>query len=314
LEVLHLRLIIPFDLVDHVVGYLGEAPGVAHLILGGGTAVRPEGEVVHCDVAREAVNEVIEWLQDQGVHTRGAITADVIDTTVSDAAAAAESAAPGQGTDALVWEELEARTRPESVVTASFIALMAIAAVIAAVGILLDSPVLVIGAMVVGAEYGPLAALCVAIVRRRAAPAAVAGRTLLVGLLTAAGAALVATTVFRLLDLAPDRYVLGERELTAFISHPDGMAAVVAVFAGVAGMLSLTEARGSALVGVLVSVTTIPAAANVGVATAYAEWREVGGAAIQLAVNVAALVVAGVATLAIQARFTTRLPRLAGSS
>jgi uncharacterized hydrophobic protein (TIGR00271 family) len=309
--VIHLRLIVPFDLVDNVVHYLGAAPGVAHLVSGGGTAVRPKGEVVHCDVAREAANEVIEWLQDQGVHIRGAITAEPVETTVSDAAAAAELAAPGHGSDALVWEELEARTRPESVVTASFVAFMAIAAVIAAIGILLDSPVLVIGAMVVGAEYGPLAALCVAIVRRRVAPAIAAGSTLVTGLLLAAAAALVTTALLRLLNLAPDRYELGDRELTAFISHPDAMAAIVAVFAGVVGMLSLTEARSGALVGVLVSVTTIPAASNIGVATAYAEWSEVRGATIQLAVNVAGLVAAGVATLAIQARFTTRLPRLA---
>jgi hypothetical protein len=49
----------------------------------------------------------------------------------------------------------------------------------------------------------------------------------------------------------------------------------------------------------LVSVTTIPAVSNVGVATAYGKWTELGGAALQLGLNISALVVAGVATLAI---------------
>jgi hypothetical protein len=84
------------------------------------------------------------------------------------------------------------------------------------------------------------------------------------------------------------------------------MAAVVAVLAGIVGMLSLTEDRSGALIGVLVSVTTIPAVANVGVATAYREWAEVGGAALQLAVNLVGLVVAGVVTLVVQARITAR--------
>jgi uncharacterized hydrophobic protein (TIGR00271 family) len=203
-------------------------------------------------------------------------------------------------------EELESRTRVEAVLTVSFLAFMAVAATIAAVGILLDSPILVIGAMVVGPEYGPLAALCVAIVRRRHLGARVAALTLSTGMIVAAAAALVATIVFRLTDLAAQAYELGDRELTAFISHPDGMAAIVAVLAGIVGMLALTEARSGAFVGVLVSVTTIPAASNVGVATAYQAWSEVGGAALQLGLNVAALVVAGVATLAIQARVTTR--------
>jgi uncharacterized hydrophobic protein (TIGR00271 family) len=312
--VLHLRLIVPRRLTDVVIDRLLVTPGVAHVVRHAGSAIRPEGELVSCDVAREATNEVIEWLQEQGVHREGAITVEALEAVVSDAAAVAEEIAPGHGADALVWEELEARTRSEAILTASFLTLMAVAATIAAVGILLDSPILIIGAMVVGPEYGPLAALCVAIVRRRSGPARTAGGTLMVGLIVAAGAALVATALFRVTSLAPESYELGDRELTAFISHPNGMAAVVAVLAGVVGMLALTEARSGVLVGVLVSVTTIPAAGNVGVATAYRQWSEVAGAAMQLGVNVAGLVAAGVTTLAVQARFTTRLPRLRTST
>jgi hypothetical protein len=83
---------------------------------------------------------------------------------------------------------------------------------------------------------------------------------------------------------------------------------VVAVLAGVVGMLSLTESRSGALVGVLVSVTTIPAVANVGVAAAYREWSEVVGAMLQLGLNVAALAAAGVATLTVQHRATRGSP------
>jgi uncharacterized hydrophobic protein (TIGR00271 family) len=303
---LHVRLIVPPERTASVVERLSATPGVVHIVQMSASTTRPEGDVVLCDVAREATNDLVEWLQDQGVHHRGAITVETLETVVSDAAAVAEAVAPGHGADALVWEEMEARTRPEAVLTVSFLTFMAIAAMIAAVGILLDSPVLVIGAMVVGPEYGPLAALCVAIVRGRHGPAGQAAKTLGAGLLVAAAAAMVATIVFRHTGLAPDTYGLGERQLTAFISHPDGMGAAVAVLAGIVGMLSLTEARAGALIGVLVSVTTIPAASNVGVATAYGEWGEVGGAALQLAINVTALVVAGTATLAVQARYTTR--------
>ena len=302
---LHLRLIVPPDMTDAVVERLSGSPGVAHIVRLPAAAVRPPGDVVTCEVAREAANDVVEWLQAQGLHHDGAIVVEAVDAVVSDAAAAAEVRAPGHEGDALVWEELESRARTESVLTVSFLAFMAVAAVIAAVGILLDSPVLIIGAMVVGPEYGPLAALCVALVRRRRDPAGSALLTLATGLVVAALAALVATALFRLTDLAADAYSLGDRELTAFIAHPDGLAIVVAVLAGVVGMLSLTEARSGALVGVLVSVTTIPAAANVGVAAAYGEWGEVGGAALQLALNVASLVTAGVVTLAVQSRATT---------
>ena len=44
---------------------------------------------------------------------------------------------------------------------------MVLAALIAAVGIYQDSPILIVGAMVVGPEFGPIAGFCVALVQRR---------------------------------------------------------------------------------------------------------------------------------------------------
>ena len=303
---IHLRLIVPTELVTSVFQHLATAAGVAHVAHVSTANVDPPGELLQCDIAREAANDIIEWLQQQDVHHRGAITIEALEGVVSDAAERATIAAPGHAGDALIWEELEARARSDSTVTASFLVFIAIAAVIAGVGILLDSPILIVGAMVVGPEYGPISALCIAAVRRRATHAAQALTTLAVGLAAAAVASTLATVVFRVTELGPRRYVLSDRELTAFISHPDGMAAVVAVLAGVVGMLSLTEARSGALIGVLVSVTTIPAAANLGVATAYGEWSEVAGSALQLGINLTGLVLAGIATLAVQARATTR--------
>jgi uncharacterized hydrophobic protein (TIGR00271 family) len=302
---IHLRLIVAPDLAARVVQYLQATPGVAHVAHLQTETVSPTGELILCDTAREAANEIIEWLQHQDVHHRGAIAIEAIEAVVSDAAARADVAAPGHAADALIWEELEYRARHDSRISASFLVFMAIAAIIAGVGILLDAPILIVGAMVVGPEYGPLAALCVAVVRRRPQPAGTALATLVIGLAFAAAATLLATLAFRATGLAPDDYDLSERQLTAFISHPDGMAAVVAVLAGIVGMLSLTEARAGALIGVLVSVTTIPAVANIGVATAYGEWNEVAGAGLQLVINVSALIASGVLTLAIQSRATT---------
>ena len=301
----HLRLIVPPHLAVPVFDHLRSAPGVAHVVHVPGCSTVPPGELLLCDVAREAANDVVEWLQRQGVHHCGAITIEAVEGVVSDAAQRADADAPGQGSDALIWEELEARARDDSTLTASFLVFIAIAAIIAGIGILLDAPILIVGAMVVGPEYGPVSALCVAAVRQRTEPAARAARTLASGLWVSALASFVATLLFRAGGLAPDRYDLSDRELTAFISHPDGMAAVVAVLAGVVGMLSLTEAKSGALIGVLVSVTTIPAVANIGVATAYAEWGEVGPAALQLSINIGGLLLAGIATLALQAHMTS---------
>lgn len=306
--VIQLRLIVPGERAEVVFEGLVARPGVAHLMALPTRATVPAGELLVCDVAREAANEVIEWLQELDVHRDGAIVVTAVDAVISDAAAAAEATAPGHGGDALVWEQVEAQAREHSLLTSSFLVFMSIATVIAGVGILLDAPILIVGAMVVGPEYGPLAALCVSVVRRRRRPSLQAAATLTAGLAVAATAALLSTIAFRVSGLAPDDYDLGARELTAFIARPDGMALVVAVLAGIAGMLSLTQGRSGALIGVLVSVTTIPAAANVGVAAAYGAWSEVVGAGAQLALNLAGLLVAGVLTLVVQARTTSSDP------
>jgi hypothetical protein len=88
-----------------------------------------------------------------------------------------------------------------------------------------------------------------------------------------------------------------------FISRPDFLSFFVAFVAGSAGVLSLTAAKSGALVGVLVSVATIPAAANVGVTAAYGEWGDAGGAAAQLGMNLSGIVAAGVLTLFVQRRY-----------
>lgn len=63
--------------------------------------------------------------------------------------------------------------------------------------------------------------------------------------------------------------LLDERPLTDFIWRPDALSWVVGFLGGVAGILSLASAKAGTLVGVLISVTTVPAAANVAVALAY---------------------------------------------
>ena len=83
----------------------------------------------------------------------------------------------------------------------------------------------------------------------------------------------------------------------------------MAVAAGVIGVLSLTTAKSSVLVGVLISVTTIPAAANIGVAAAYHDWSTAWGATAQLLVNLTSIFIAGFTTLYIQRRRYVRRRR-----
>jgi len=90
------------------------------------------------------------------------------------------------------------------------------------------------------------------------------------------------------------------RPVSDLIDNPNLFSLVVAVLAGIVGVVSLTEARASALIGVFISVTTIPAAADIALSLAYSSWNEARGSALQLLLNVTVLIAMGVLVLRAQ--------------
>jgi uncharacterized hydrophobic protein (TIGR00271 family) len=265
-----------------------------------GVARRPHGDAILCDVAREDASIVVSDLRELGVHERGSIALEDIDSEISAAATQAEKQASGLPSDAVVWEEVETRTSENVELSASFLAFMVLAVLIGAIGIITDQLVLIIGAMVVGPEFGPIAGLSVAAVQRRADLARRSLIALVVGFPVAITAAFLGTLLLEGLDLIPEDFTQEGHPLTDFISKPNEFSAIVALLAGFAGVLSLTNAKSGALVGVLISVTTIPAAANIAVAAALGDGKEWVGAMEQLALNLTAIMVACIGTLYLQ--------------
>jgi len=302
---MHLRVISPADQTEEVLAYLVAEPAVANLVVHRGAAVDPAGDVVIADVARESANEVLRELKQLGLDKSGSIALDAVGVALSSRGSEAEKAAPGMGDDAVVWEEIEQRTGEESRLSATFLLFLSIATIIAGIGVLLDQPILIVGAMVVGPEFGPLAALSVGVIRRRPR---VIGRSMLalaVGFAVAIVVTVLSTLALTAGGLINREMLLAERPLTDFIWRPDALSWVIAFLAGIAGILSLTTAKSGALIGVLISVTTVPAAGNVAVAIAYGVPDEAWGSALQLGINLGAIATAGILTLAVQ-RFLSR--------
>jgi hypothetical protein len=160
----HLRIVVPSDRSKKVLDLLDASPSACNLVYLAGAARRPDGDVVLCDIAREDASVIVGDLKELGVARDGSISMEQIDSQLSDAADRAERAAAGFPSDAVVWEEVEARTSETIELGGNFLAFMVLACLIASVGIFLGSPILIVGAMVVGPEIGPQAGLCVAIV------------------------------------------------------------------------------------------------------------------------------------------------------
>ncbi|MBT2542188.1 DUF389 domain-containing protein [Streptomyces sp. ISL-44] len=294
---LHLRMITPHHLTEQVVELIDRTVGTTHLVVLDGAARDPQGDLVLCDVAREAADELLQEMRTLGIGESGSIAVENIDLSISKRADDAEEEAPGEAADAVVWEQLAESTHEESTLTITYSVFMIVATMIAACGVVLDNAILIVGAMAVGPEFGPLAGICTGLVQRRPR---LAGRSLF-ALVVGFTAAIAATTVFSLamdgLGLFHEGMLDNPRPNTSFIWQPDPFSFVVALLAGVAGMLSLTSAKAGALVGVAISVTTVPAGANAAVALSYGDFAQMWGSGVQLALNLGGIILSGTLTL-----------------
>jgi uncharacterized hydrophobic protein (TIGR00271 family) len=296
----HLRIVAPERCADEAMELLCGTDSVLNVIRLDERARRPDGVVIMCDVAREDASVVIGDLKRLEIHREGSITLEQIDTAISAVADRAEKHAKGAPADAVVWEEVEAKTDEQVELSGVFLTFMVLAGLIATVGIYQDSAILIVGAMVVGPEFGPIAGFCVALVQRRRALAGRSAVALALGFPLAILAAFLATLLFKATGVAEADFDQSEHGIANVIASPDFLAFFVAACAGAAGMLSLSTAKSGALIGVLISVTTIPAAANIGVTAAYGDWENFRGSAAQLAINLAAILLAGTAVLSLQ--------------
>lgn len=305
--IVQLRICVPDDLSGVVVESCSGALGVAEVALHAGASVMPPGDVILVLLARESVEQLVEKLHALNVQERGSISVNMPELVLSDRADRAEASAPGEGADAVIWDEVSRQSGEDSRLTWSYLSFLVLATQLAAIGIVTDSTIAIVGAMAVGPEFGPLAALAVALVRRQAKLGREAAVALGVGFPVAMLAAALTAWLSVPLGLFPAD-ALERGSAVEFIYHPGPYSLIVAVLAGTAGMLSVIGRRSAALIGVFISVTTVPAAGYVAVALVLGEYQKAAGSALQLFLNLLGIVVSAVAVLLFYRLVTKRLP------
>jgi uncharacterized hydrophobic protein (TIGR00271 family) len=309
-DLLHIQVVAPGSRREEVIGFVEGHGATCHVVVQTDAARQPRGDMISFDVAREAGNDVIDGLRLLGLQEHGAIVVFHTELAISATAELAHIEAPGEPDETVIWDEVTVALRHAVAVTVPFLAFFVVAAIIAAVGVMTDSAVLIVGAMVVGPEYPSLASVAFGLHRRDVGLVGRGAMCFAVGTTAAVTAAALTALLVRALDQVPARFTLSDRPMTDFITHPDVFTVLVAMAAAVAGMLALTQGRAGTLVGVLISVTTIPAIAAIGVGLAFARRSEVLGALAQLGINLVCLIVVGVATLAALRRATPHLQAL----
>jgi len=308
---IHLRVVSPPDVTDTLMPVLSAEPAVMNLTVLPGAVTNPDGDAVQFDVLHGAANEVIGRLRDLGLDQRGSIVLENVDTSISALADRIMSRRGRFDQFTPVWAEIEARIEMEGTFPPSWFALLVIAGLIGAIGILTNSQILIVGAMVVGPEYGAILSLAFGVTSRDPSRVWRSAAALVIGFALAVAGALLLSLMIRAAGLAPRAYTLGIRPVSNLINTPNWFSFIVAALAGVVGVVSLTEARSSTLIGVFISVTTIPAASDIGVSLAFGSEHEAWGSALQLLLNVTVLAAVAVVGLPAQRALWRRVGRRA---
>ena len=302
----HLRLTLPETLTDPTLEALQARDCRANLTLVRGASLEPAGDLLEVDVAREEFNDVLADLKRLGAGREGGILVTTPTGTPFEAAVRIEQRAPGDPDDAIIWDTVLAKADAGARPTVSYLMFMVMAVILAAVAVVLDSSILVVGAMVVGPEFSAVGAVAIGLAFARWGLVGRGLRLLVGGFAFAIAVVTVLALVARATGLVTLQMVTAPRPQTGFIWHPDQWSFIVAFVAGAAGALALAIDKVSTMVGVFISVTTIPAAGNLALGIAFWTRHEIVGSALQLCLNLACMIVAGLLVLGYQRLFWTR--------
>jgi len=301
--VLRLRVSVEPERADEVVGALGGEVGVSQVAHLRAVVAGSGDDLVTASVREGSVDEVLSTLRALGVVRRGNVTF-VRERVFMPGPMPWSMPRLDPGSRDIVWEEIEGQAGYSAQFAPRYLLLMGLAGLIAAVGIMQNSTVPIVGAMAVSPDLLPLVALGYGVAVRRGRIARLALVTLSAGLAAAvllAGATALVARVGLGVEVADEPILL-----VGFVADPSVLGALVAFAAGVAAMLSFESQLGGAAVGVAISITTIPAAAAMGVTAVQGSWPDLLGAVVVLSTNLLCVVAGGALTVLLQRRFESR--------
>jgi uncharacterized hydrophobic protein (TIGR00271 family) len=295
---LRLRSSVHRSRADEFGSLLRELDGVRRVVQQADEAA-DEADVFVADVDPSAADRLVEAVSEFGIED-----GDYVLTRIEVVAPQHRHHLGEGGVDGYSWVEVIGQARANSRLLARYLALINVAAVIAALGVITSSSILIVGAMAVSPDLLPICATCVGLVAGRYVLARRAFVTLTMGLGLVVATAAVLSFLLKITGLLPDGFAVENSSLSS-LAHTDYSTVLIALAAGVAAMLSF-ETKASAAVGVAISVTTIPASAYLGVAIGGGGIEHAMGAAAVLAINVSLLIVSGSLTLLVQRRLPNR--------
>jgi uncharacterized hydrophobic protein (TIGR00271 family) len=284
---LQLRVFGDASAIVNVAERLGELPGARHVSVTDGG--RDGNALVTADVRAANADAALKMVRGLEIPAEDVslLRLDVIGSTPA-----------SDEPVSLIWADLLGQARVNARTAVRYLVFMAVAGVIAGFGVIDEDEILIVGAMAVAPDLLPVTAVCTGLVLGRPRLIRAGLGSLVVGLGVACAFAAAITGFLNLFDLLPANFAVHETGL-ASQQHIEAETILVALAAGIAGMLAV-ETRASVGVGVAISVTTIPAAAFLGVAAGIGEFSKSLSALGVLGANIAMMLVGGSIALVVQ--------------
>ncbi|GAB7014213.1 TIGR00341 family protein [Halolamina salina] len=244
--------------------------------------------VVSFPLPTNAVEPILDQLREETGIDRDAYTVVLgAETVVSERYDQLEKEwTEGEEGERIARDELITRAADLAPDWVPFLVMTAISAVVATAGLLLDSPAVVVGSMVIAPLIGPAMATSVGSVLDDRELFVRGIKLQTAGALLAVASAAAFAGLLRFGNIVP----LGTNEVLAIGEvrerlSPGVPSLVVALAAGIAGALSLSSGVSSALVGVMIAAALVPPTAVVGIGIAWGRPAAVVGSAVLVAVN-----------------------------
>lgn len=243
-------------------------------------------DIVYVPVEDDDVSQVIEMLREAGVERDGYIFVHDAHAVVSEQIKSSDEE-EGWAGSRLAREELDAKVRELSEDTPDFFVFTVLSSVLATGALLIDSPTVLVGAMVLAPVLGPSIASSVGGILGDQQLLWHGVKMQLAGLTTAVLSATAFGYLARLVIMP--HVVFSPLEQIAEFSNPVMLTFIIAIAAGIAAALALTSGLTSGLIGVAVAAALVPPAAATGLGIAFENPNIAVGAGMVLVVNLLAI-------------------------
>ncbi|WP_324663645.1 TIGR00341 family protein [Haloarcula sediminis] len=279
------QISVPEGKVETVLGVLDEES--IDYVVSEESSGRDIGAIVTFPLPTNAVEPVLESLRDVGLNDDTYTVITEANTVLSSKFESLEDRyAEEKDEDRIAREELTSKAEDLAPSLQTYALMTVISAVIATAGLLLNSPAVVVGSMVIAPLIGPAMTANVGTVVDDHELFVRGVKLQAFGLLLAIASATVFAFLVRTANVVPPIADVTSVQQVRERVAPDFLSLVVALGAGAAGVLSLTSGVSTALVGVMIAVALIPPAAAVGIGIAWGQPLVSLGSGVLVLVNI----------------------------